>query len=447
MLQKPILTFIFLVLFISAKAQNLEHFIFKDYIKRGNHNPVIPGYFADPSLVKMDGKYFIYATTVSKYMEPVVWISENLTDWEVQHLGITGKHLFWAPTMLKGKDGKYYLYYSSGYDFHCHLMIGETPTGPWEDFGKVEEGFDMQIFEDPVDGKVYGISSDPKSRPRLVLFDSNPRSATYLTKVEKEASPEGPFFDYREGSMIFYRDGLYYMLYSGGGCSNDNYKVRYSYSKNIWGPYEDGGIVLNKFPEGGIFGPGHNSVFNIGNDYFIVYHRADLYSRPSCDKRQVCINQLAFDNDGMLKEIKPDNDGIDFIAEYDLQKSDLVNLALDGDATAPENKVGFDPVYAIDGNYATRWEGAKWFSVDLKEVKEIEAIQPRFTHYDYYNLYQILYSNDNVNWKVYADHTKEAMKASAPVNQSTIKVRYVKIDFKSGPGAASLFELEILGPK
>ncbi|MFW6227198.1 MAG: family 43 glycosylhydrolase, partial [Bacteroidota bacterium] len=140
-------------------------------------NPIVPGHFADPSLVEMDGKYYIYATTVSKFMEPMVWISEDLQRWEVQQLDITGKHLFWAPSMLKGDDGKYYLYYSSGFDFKCHLYVGETPTGPWDYKGKVEDGFDLQIYRDPNDGKVYGSSSDPSSRPRLVEFNSDVNNA------------------------------------------------------------------------------------------------------------------------------------------------------------------------------------------------------------------------------------------------------------------------------
>jgi beta-xylosidase len=38
-------------------------------------NPIIPGYFADPSLVQHDGKFYVYAT-----IDP--WGGDTLACWE-----------------------------------------------------------------------------------------------------------------------------------------------------------------------------------------------------------------------------------------------------------------------------------------------------------------------------------------------------------------------------
>jgi len=419
----------------------------KSYEAPGNNNPVIPGFFADPSFVAMDGKYYIYATTVSKFMEPVVWVSDDMVTWDVHHLGIAGEHFFWAPSVLKGKNGKYYLYHTSGFDFKCHLYIGETPTGPWEKFGFVEEGFDLQIYEDPATGKVYGLSSDPQSRPRIVEFESNPNDPGYLTKVIHEASPKGPFFDYTEGSFIVYRDGWYYLMYSGGKCGDVTYNIRYARSRDIYGPYTDapGYAILEQAPGKNIYGTGHHSVFMLNDAYYIVYHRQDKYNAPTCSERMVCIDKMEFDADGYIKKVTPTNAGIDFSEITGAEKP--VNLALGKETTSSGNAKGFEPGFAVDGNFSTRWMhgNSGSFSVDLGGVFNVERIVPYFLYYDYFNLYRIKTSLDNQNWDLYFDQSKIARKGAAPVLPKKAKARYVKVEFVRGPSAASLCEFEVYG--
>lgn len=438
---KLISTFFFSSLLLFSYAQTKD-----EYFSSNNGNPIFPGHFADPSIVQMDDKYLIYATTVSDYMEPVVWVSEDMQNWQVEPLNILGEHRFWAPSVLKGEDGKVYLYYSSGFDFKCHLYIGDTYKGPWKKYGQVEQGFDLQVFKDPATGKVYGTSSNPQSRPRLVEFESNPDKDGYLTKVVQEATLEGPFFDYTEGSFIVYREGYYYLMYSGGKCGAETYKINYARSKNIWGPYEDAANnpILKANPEKKIFGPGHHSVINLNGDYFIAYHRQDYYFYPTCSERQVCIDKMTFDNQGWINKITPTNDGVDF-SNYMEPKEKYTNVAFGKNVAAGNISKSFNPELAVDNNYATYWQGSGYISVDLGQVYPIEKIIPRFVKYDYFNLYKILYSMDNQQWDTYADLTKVAGKAYQEVPQKQVKARYVKVEFLRGEGyPPALAELEVL---
>ena len=419
-----------------------------DYFNPEKNNPVLPAFLADPSFVKMNDRYYIYATTVSKHMEPMVWISEDLERWNVEPLGIYGEHFFWAPSVIKGKDNRYYLYYTSGFDFKCHLYIGESPSGPWQKNGLVDEGFDLQIFEDPVSGKIYGSSSDPSSRPRLVEFENDPKKDGYMKKVIREKSIEGSFFDYTEGSFILYKDGWYYFMYSGGKCSAETYKVNYARSEDIWGPYEDApnNPILSTDKEKNIIGPGHHSVFELDDEYYIVYHREDIYFAPTCSERQVCIDKMEFDNQGWINKVIPTNEGIDFNKKIERGMKKSTNLAFGKNVTAGGIVERYNPEFAVDNNLATRWIGSKFLAVDLNKVYTIEEIIPEFVYYDYFNLYKILYSNDNQNWELYFDQSRVAKKAWAPIQQKTIKARYVKIEFIRGEGnPASLSELIING--
>lgn len=434
---------ILLIINQSIQAQEKEQ---DNYFQSNSGNPIFSGHFADPSIVQMDGKFLIYATTVSDYFEPVVWVSEDMQNWQVEPLNIFGEHRFWAPSVIKGKNGKVYLYYSSGFDFKCHLYIGESYKGPWQKFGLVEKGFDLQIFEDPVTGKVYGSSSDPQSRPRLVEFENDPEKEGYLTRVIKEASLEGPFFDYTEGSFILYKDGYYYLMYSGGKCGSETYKINYARSNNIWGPYEDApnNPILQSAPEKKIFGPGHHSVITIEDDYFIAYHRQDYYFYPTCSERQICIDRMEFDGKGWIKKVEPTNAGVDF-SNYFTPVSKMKNVAIGKNVAAGGITKSFNPEFAVDNNYATFWQGSGYLSLDLGQLYQVEKIIPRFLKYDYFNLYKILYSRDNQQWLEYADFTNVAAKAYQQVPDKKVEARYIKIQFLRGEGyPPALAELEVL---
>ena len=438
--------FVIVILIFSKAALSIGQQ--KTYFEPKTGNPVIPGFFADPSIVVVNDTFYIYATTVSKYMEPMVWYSTDLKHWRVRHLGITGKHLFWAPSVIQGEDGKTYLFYSSGYDFKCHLMVGETPFGPWEDIGKVEEGFDLQVFQDPATGKVYGFSSDPQSRPRAVEFNNDPSSPHYLKQVIEEKSIEGPFFDYTEGSFVHYKNGKYYLMYSGGKCGDVTYNIRYAVSNNVWGPYKDApnNPILDKNKEMHVYGPGHHSLFEVDGQTYIAYHRQDYYHFPTCSERQVCIDKLEFDEKGWINKVIPTHEGVNFGLSGGQKYG---NVAFGKPVTSSGNAKGFEPEFAVDDNFATRWMtgGSRGtFAVDLEGVYEISKIQPWFVYHDYFNLFKIEYSVDNQHWETYVDRTAKAEKAWKPIENMTVEARYVKISIiRGGPNASALFELKVFG--
>lgn len=119
---------------------------------------------------------------------------------------------------------------------------------------------------------------------------------------------------FREGVEVFYRDGLYYFLWSENDTRDEDYRVRYGTSTSPTGPIEipENNLILSKRPEKGIYGTGHNSVIQVpGKDeWYIVYHR---FSRPNgidmgSDAgfhREVAIDKMEFDEQGRIKVIEP----------------------------------------------------------------------------------------------------------------------------------------------
>ena len=113
---------------------------------------------------------------------------------------------------------------------------------------------------------------------------------------------------------MFYRNVLYYFLWSENDTRSEDYRVRYAIAKSPVGPLEvpDKNLILWKRPEKGIYGTGHNAVFKMNgkDEWYIVYHR---FRRPNAIKmgwaagyhREVCMDKMEFETDGRIKIVEP----------------------------------------------------------------------------------------------------------------------------------------------
>ena len=139
------------------------------------HNPVWPGYFADPFILRWHGRYYAYGTGESAGNVPAgqpvfpLLSSEDLVRWEEKG-GVLlareadGPRAYWAPVVAE-RDGVFYLYYSSApagrdEDHRLQVATASHPTGPFTPRGAVlpeSEGFsiDAHPFCDPGDGAWY----------------------------------------------------------------------------------------------------------------------------------------------------------------------------------------------------------------------------------------------------------------------------------------------------
>jgi GH43 family beta-xylosidase len=124
---------------------------------------------------------------------------------------------------------------------------------------------------------------------------------------------------YNEGSYVFYRKGKYYFTWSENDTRDPNYCVRYGVStgplEKITLPSEN--LVLFRNDEAKIYGTGHHAVIQIpGTDkWYIVYHRFThpkgiAMGRSAGYHREVCIDELRFNDDGGIQQVKVTHAGI-----------------------------------------------------------------------------------------------------------------------------------------
>lgn len=302
-------------------------------------NPIWPGYFADPFVLRAPDGYYAYGT--GETAEPptrdgaaifAVLHSPDLVRWTPVGAALvppadTAGNAFWAPEVAE-HHGRYYLYYSTapnGRDelHRLHVAVADTPRGPFVDAGCVlpdDEGFciDADPFRDPKTGRWYlyfakdffaertgtGLAVVPLSEDMLRAAESSRpvlRANADWQIYERNRTLYGrqwAAWHTVEGPCVVSHAGRYYCFYSGGNWQTHEYGVSYAVADNPLGPWQHapdpGPIVLRQRP-GEVLGPGHNShaVAPDGTE-FLVYHAWD----PQRTARRMCLDRLVWTDQG-----------------------------------------------------------------------------------------------------------------------------------------------------
>jgi len=452
-----------------------------------NGNPLLPGYFADPTIRKFGDTWYIYATADGIKLasgEPTVWISKDFVNWFNYELELQvpkGLTNCWAPDVFQAPDGKYY-YFMGNCQFGCNIYgyVSDSPMGPFlpinhgnavipagtsrKDFPALDAQF---LLDD--DSSVYAyfgtwctsfggmgyVKIDPKDMHTILKTGFIP-----IAQVPKAF----------EAAYPIKKDGKYFLMYSVGDCRLSSYAVHYSVSDNPEGPFIPGknNPILATSSDGIVDGPGHHSILKEGDDYYIVYHRHDNPHSTNGEFRQVCIDKLVFSDDETIEKVVPTHSGV-----AGLKKNQNVNLAYLAKVSASSyyhlvsqptrySPAGYDykylPENATDDNNGTLWKAAsadmpQSLVVDLGKSLNVKRVMTEFEYPTYYYQYKIETSTDSIHWNLFSDQTDNCRCGSPMVDNANADARYVKLTIsgteKSGMLAAvwnlkvydSLFEI------
>ncbi|KAG6363421.1 hypothetical protein INS49_008520 [Diaporthe citri] len=299
-------------------------------------NPLFDGWFADPEIRVYGDVFWIFATTsvLFKNQEHFdAWSSTDLVQWTKHPNILTDgtipwiKHTMWAPASAKGRDGKYYLYFSSHNGVRSKkqpnaglaVAVADKPEGPYRDAlngtrlldHAIHGGnpMDPDVFTDD-DGKRYLYFGGTKGNVGILNDDMisfqpiNTSKSARGTDAEyfKSITPRPSKFE--EGMKVFKRNGTYYMMWSENTYGSPNYRVAYGTSDSPLGPFSPKGVILKQDPAIAV-ATGHNSVLNIpGTDiWYIVYHRRPLHESNG-DNRVVALDRMYFDADGDIEPVE-----------------------------------------------------------------------------------------------------------------------------------------------
>ena len=373
-------------------------------------NPIVPDWVADPSICKFGDTFYLYGTTdidkeLSRAGVPVVWRSKDFVNWSFEGPAMTGIKWgekdgpgwwrYWAPGKVVEKDGKYLLYVTivsaDGKRSPTRVFEADNPAGPWDfNAGKdVAPDIDGDPFVDD-DGRAYLVW---RCRKAAALDET--WKATTGPHLEFRTNRGG----YSEGPCMFKRGGIYYYLYTIGGC--DGYCYAYMMSKegplSGWTAPEGYDGVIETHPGSDVWGPGHGNVFADNGRHYITY----LEYGEGGTTRQVFANAMDFNDDGTIRLVVPDRAGVGYLGPNQETRENIAPRAKwTASSVRPSRRVGgrtnggktlriseYEPSAGADDDNGTRWvadgrkdgEGKSWIECDFGADTPVDEVKMFFT--------------------------------------------------------------------
>lgn len=260
-------------------------------------NPVIPGDYPDPAVIRVGEDYYATATTsewaplfpILHSRDLVNWkmigtVFEKRPDWAVGN--------FWAPEIAEYK-GRFFIYYTGrkrGGPLSVAVATADKPEGPWTDHGPMISQDAGSIDAMPMtnnDGKRYLIwKEDGNSRnlPTPLWIQELSEDGTKLLGQMKEILRNDAPWEGRviEGPFVVKKGEYFYLFYAGNACCGRgcHYGQGVARAKDLLGPWEKNPknplVMDNEIWKC----PGHGSVVRDakGDDYLMyhAYHADDF---------------------------------------------------------------------------------------------------------------------------------------------------------------------------
>ncbi len=251
-----------------------------------------------------------------------------------------GDHELWAPDVVRGRDGRYYLYYCPDDTIRSiGVAVCDTPAGRYEFLGIVQDKngefvgerqgdtiqFDPGIFMDS-DGKIYlysgngprtgrEIGKEPKASVVMQLEEDMLTIKTEPVKllpVLGEADGTGfEGHEFFEASSIRKIENRYYLVYS----SVKLHELCYAVSDYPDRGFSFGGVLISNCDifEGSqdeaknCYGNNHGGMEKIDGQWYLFYHRQ---TNRTMFSRQGCAEKIRILPDGSIPQVEMTSQGL-----------------------------------------------------------------------------------------------------------------------------------------
>ena len=209
-------------------------------------NPILAGYYPDPSIVKVDTEYYLVNSSFTHFPGIPIFRSQDLVNWTqignvidrpdmLDFSGLTVSRGVFAPT-IEFHDGLFYVINTCVDCGGNFIVTASDPAGPWSDPQWLPHvgGIDPSIFFDE-DGKVYILNNDaPEGEP---LYEGH--RAIWIREIDAETfEPIGEAVVavnggvdlsqqpvWIEGPHLYKVNGTYYLSAAEGGTGPQHSQV------------------------------------------------------------------------------------------------------------------------------------------------------------------------------------------------------------------------------
>lgn len=325
-------------------------------------NPYLPGYEYIP-----DGEPYVFGDRVYIYGshdeskgttfctgDYVCWSApiDDLGNWRYEGviykknqdpMNLDGSHALFAPDVVVGPDGRYYLYYGLDYLGRISVAVCDTPAGKYEFYGRVqysyEDGSRKDLTEhipyDPAvlvddDRSVYLYYGFCPNFP-VPWVDKEQIKGGMVVELEQDMitikvppklvlpcfmNSKGTGFEehaFFEASSIRKINGIYYLVYS----SQQVHELCYATSSYPNKNFSYGGVIISngdigyqgRKPENSLnyTGNNHGGLVEIMGQWYIFYHR---HTQATQFSRQGCAEFVSISEDGSIAQVEMTSCGL-----------------------------------------------------------------------------------------------------------------------------------------
>ena len=222
-------------------------------------NPILTGFYPDPSVVKAGADYYLVNSTFSYFPGIPVFHSKDLKNWKQigNVIDRPSQMDFMGERLTRGLFAPAISYYKGTFYVTCtdidhdgnFVATATNPAGPWSDPVKIPQvrGIDPSIYFDETTDKAYILyNSDAPDRKPLYSGHRTIRMYEFDYKTLKVVGEEKQLVNggvdlskkpvWIEAPHILKRNDWYYLYAAEGGTSVNHTEVVFR-SKSVWGPY------------------------------------------------------------------------------------------------------------------------------------------------------------------------------------------------------------------
>ena len=220
-------------------------------------NPVIKGFYPDPSVCFANGKYYLAASSFQYFPGVPLFESDDLVNWtqfgfaltrpeQVMLDRINSSGGVFAPT-IRFNNGRFYLVTTNDTTHQNFYVWTDDIYGEWSDPIYVDQGgIDPSLLFD--DGRVYFISNgtDDSGTGGVVQCEIDITTGRKLTPSRCIWSGSGGRF--LESPHMYKINGTYYLMAAEGGTEY-GHMITYARSESVWGTftgYPDNPVLTNR---------------------------------------------------------------------------------------------------------------------------------------------------------------------------------------------------------
>lgn len=318
-------------------------------------NPVISGFYPDPSVCAANGKYYMVCSSFQYFPGVPLFESEDLVNWKqlgyvltrksqvmLENIGSSGG--VFAPT-IRYHEGRFYMVTTNDTTHQNFYVYTDDIYKEWSDPIYVAQGgIDPSLYFE--DGHVYFMSNGCDDAGVGGVTQCEIDIATGKKLSESKCIWKGSGGRFLESPHLYHIGGFYYLMAAEGGTEY-GHMITYARGTSVWGPFENyahNPVLTNRNKAPFIIqGIGHGDLIRDDNgDWHILclgFRQMHMWRAYHTLGREVFLVPVYFDGDGWFHA------GTDGTADFEYELKGTFSQQVKKEYTFENTDFGIDWCY------------------------------------------------------------------------------------------------------